>query len=138
MTRTRHMLFTLLLFVFAVQTGQAATPPQLVSYQGVLRSASGAPLDGTYDMVFRFTSASVGGTVLLTDYHVGPNATVVDGGLFTVLLGGGTLLPGIEYSIQGIFANYSPVYVEVQVGAETLTPRVQIVSTGFAASTVRA
>jgi hypothetical protein len=48
---------------FAIATGRdttaalAATPPALVHYQGVLRNASGAPLDGTYDMIFRFTTA---------------------------------------------------------------------------------
>ena len=122
----------LLFLAVAAPVANGAEPPGLVGYQGVLRSADGAPLDGSYDMIFRFTDAPVGGTLLLTDLHTGPDAVVVQRGLFTTLLGGGTLAPGTESSLLDIFANHAPVYVEVQVGAETLTPRVQIVSTGFA------
>lgn len=132
MTGNRRTLSTLLTLALAIPAAVAATPPELISYQGVLRSADGAPLDGPYDLIFRFVDAPIGGTLLLTDYHTGPNAVLVDGGLFTALLGGGTLSPGIESSLLDVFGNYAPVYLEVQVGAETLTPRVQIVSTGYA------
>ena len=40
-----------------------ATPTGLVNYQGVLRSAAGAPLSGTYDMVFRFVDAPIAAPV---------------------------------------------------------------------------
>ncbi len=43
----------------------AATPPALVNYQGVLRSASGDPRTGDFDMAFRFYGASTGGTEAL-------------------------------------------------------------------------
>ena len=109
---TRIALLGLLFVVLAFQSGMAATPPELVSYQGVLRSAAGAPLDGSYDMVFRFTDAPAGGVLLLTDFHTGPDAIVVTGGLFTALLGDGTLSPGVEPSLQSVFANHSAVYVE--------------------------
>jgi len=132
LTGTCRLILTSAFLMLMVPMTMAATPPELVSYQGVLRSSAGAPLDGTYDMVFRFTDTPAGGTLLLTDYHTGPDAIVIDGGLFTALLGGGTLSPGIESSLQGVFSNYSAVYVEVQVGAETLAPRVQVVSTAFA------
>lgn len=121
-----------LLAAASIPTSRAATPPGLVSYQGVLRSASGAPLNATYDMIFRFVDAPSGGTLLLTDYHTGPNGVVVTGGLFTAQLGGGTLAPGTEANLQDVFSNHAPVYVEVQVGAETLTPRVQVLSAAFA------
>ena len=118
-----HQVLASLLFLSAASALPAAAPPELVNYQGVLRSAAGSPLDGTYDMVFRFTAVPTGGTLLLTDYHTGPDAVVVQNGLFTALLGGGTLAPGTESSLADVFANHSPVYVEVQVGAETLAQR---------------
>jgi hypothetical protein len=107
MPRTGLALLTLVLCVAVAPASMAVTPPELISYQGVLRSAAGSPLDGIYDMTFRFSDAPTGGTLLLTDYHTGPDAVVVSGGLFTVLLGGGTLSPGTESSLQTIFANYA-------------------------------
>jgi len=118
-------------------TRAAATAPALVDYQGVLRSASGAPLNGTYDMVFRFVDAPSGGTLLLTDLHTGPDGVLVSHGLFSVVLGAGTLSPGTEPGLPEVFANHSPVYLEVQVGAETLSPRVRVVSAGFALNASR-
>ena len=114
-----------------------ATPPGLVTYQGVLRSAAGAPLNGTYDLVFRFVDAPIGGTLLLTDLHTGPSGVVVSGGLFSTLLGGGTLSPGTEPNLTAVLSNHAAVYLEVQVGAETLSPRVQLVSAAFAVNAGR-
>lgn len=142
MKRTRsaayHAAAAVVAAIMATSTTMdAATPPALVDYQGVLRSASGAPLNGTYDMVFRFVDAPSGGTLLLTDLHTGPDGIVVSHGLFSVVLGAGTLAPGTEPGLQEIFANHTPVYLEVQVGAETLSPRVRIVSAGFALNASR-
>ena len=109
-----------------------AEPPALVGYQGVLRDASDRPLNGTYDLIFRFVDAPSGGTLLLTDYHTGPSGVVVSGGLFATFLGGGMLSPGTESTIQSVFSNHASIYVEVQVGAETLSPRVQVGSAGYA------
>lgn len=41
----------------------------LVNYQGVLRSAAGAPLTGSYDMDFSFFDAATDGNQLLIDSH---------------------------------------------------------------------
>ena len=39
----------------------AASPPERINFQGVLRDASGAPVaDGTYNMVFRFFGNGAG------------------------------------------------------------------------------
>jgi hypothetical protein len=110
----------------------ATDAPLLVSYQGVLRNAADKPLAGTFDLIFRFVDAPSGGTLLLTDLHTGPNGVVVTGGLFTTHLGGGTLSPGTEATLLAVFANHPSVYVEIQVGAETLSPRVQVVSAAYA------
>ena len=49
-----------------------------------MRNSSGDPLDGSYDMVFRFYDAETLGNLLLTDHHF---AATVTGGLFNVHLG---------------------------------------------------
>lgn len=121
-------------FAFAAATF-SATPPALVNYQGVLRDASGAPLTGNYNMVFRFYSASSGGTFLLMDTHnaAAPSGQVsVSNGLFTAQLGAGTISAGAETTLANVFANRNPVYVEIQVGTETLNPRVQVVAGAYA------
>jgi hypothetical protein len=110
----------------------ATEAPLLVSYQGVLRNAADKPLTGTFDVIFRFVDAPSGGTLLLTDLHTGPNGVVATGGLFTTNLGGGTLSPGTEATLLAVFGNHPAVYVEIQVGAETLSPRVQVVSAAYA------
>jgi hypothetical protein len=115
---------------------QAASPPGLINYQGVLRNASGAPLTGSYDMVFRFYSASSGGDQILVDTHTGGSQVGVVGGLFTTTLGGGTVTdgtgPGTYTSLATAFRDYGTVYVEIVVGGETLNQRVRVVSSAYA------
>lgn len=130
-------LVTVAVLALAVDLAAAADPPLLVNYQGVLRDASDRPLDGTYDMIFRFVASPSGGTLLLTDYHTGPNAVTLSSGLFSTMLGGGTLAPGTEATLLDVFTRHSPVWVEVQVGSETLSPRVQVVSAAYAINAAR-
>lgn len=123
--------------LFIPSATPAAVPPSLVNYQGVLRSSTGSPLNGTYDMIFRFVDAPAGGTLLLTDLHTGPNGVIVDRGLFTAVLGGGTISPGTQPSLTDVLSNFGSVYVEVQVGAETLSPRVRLLPAAFAVNAGR-
>ncbi|HEV8198954.1 MAG TPA: hypothetical protein VGS03_02940, partial [Candidatus Polarisedimenticolia bacterium] len=110
----------------------------LVNYQGVLRSASGQPLDGDYDMVFRFMSAaSAGDEILVDDWSQGVGGPVhVSKGLFNVTLGAGFPTdgsgPGTYTSLSQVFRDYAAVWLEVRVGAETLTPRTLVVSAASA------
>ncbi|HEV8200199.1 MAG TPA: hypothetical protein VGS03_09275, partial [Candidatus Polarisedimenticolia bacterium] len=60
-------LVSLAAMLAALAPARAAAPIPLVNYQGVLRSASGQPLDGDYDMVFRFMSAASAGDEILVD-----------------------------------------------------------------------
>jgi hypothetical protein len=116
----------------------AATPPTTVNYQGVLRNASDKPLAGTYDMQFAFYDAAGGGTQIMTDQHAAAtfNAVTVAGGLFNVQLGGGTVADGTGAgaytSLADVFRDYGAVYLEIKVGAETLTPRVKLQSAAYA------
>ena len=114
----------------------AATPPDAMNYQGVLRDSSGQPLDGTYGMVFRFFGADTGGDEVLVDTH---GAVTVSGGLFNVALGSGSVTdgagPGTYTTLSRVLADYPDPYLEVEVGGETLSPRIRIISAGYALNT---
>ena len=112
----------------------AASPIAQVNYQGVLRNSSGLPLDGAFDMVFRFFSAPAGGDeILVDDWSQGVGGPVqVTKGLFSVALGAGFPTdgtgPGTYTTLAQVFRDYSAVYLEVQVGGQVLTPRTLMLS----------
>jgi len=116
----------------------AASPPGLIDYQGVLRSAADEPLTGTYDMTFRFFDAQSGGNEILVDRHLAADAraVTVSGGLFAVELGGGVVAdgagPGTYVTLAPLFHDDTEVWLEVQVGMETLSPRTRILASGYA------
>jgi hypothetical protein len=118
----------------AVPPAAAASPIAQVNYQGVLRNASGVPLDGDYSMVFRFYSAPAGGDqILVDDWSQGVGGPVhATKGLFDVALGAGFPTdgsgPGTYTTLAQVFRDYAAVYLEVQVGAEVLAPRTLILS----------
>jgi hypothetical protein len=115
---------------------QAAAPPQLINYQGVLRDDQGAPLDGAYDMVFRLYDAPgdescVGGTLLLVDQHARLDAVTVTNGLFNVQIGAGDIDPGAVATLSEVFRDYEEVWLDVEVSMERLCPRVRIISAAY-------
>jgi hypothetical protein len=136
MTRTALVLLSLAALVPGAAL--AATPPPQVNYQGVLRSASDAPLTGSYDMVFSFWDASSGGNEILDDAHTAAGGSVVSvsNGLFSVTLGGGTVTdgpgPGAYTSLDAVFRDYATVWLQVKVSTETLNPRTPIVASAYA------
>jgi hypothetical protein len=127
---------TLLLALSAVS--YAASPPPLINYQGVLRGAADEPLTGPYDMTFRFFDAEIGGAEILLDRHLAANAqeVLVEGGLFSVGLGSGAVSdgagPNLYGSLDAVFLDYDQVWLEVQIGAETLSPRTRVLATAYA------
>jgi len=131
----KSLLPVVMIVAVAIGTAYAVPPPDLINYQGVLRDASDNPLDGSYGMVFRLYSASAGGDEIVVDTHA---AVTVSGGLFSVTIGGasagGTGVvtdgsgPGSYIYIPRVFADYSDVYLEVEVQGEVLSPRTRIVS----------
>jgi len=81
-----NIIFTLLVvaLLVVVQTAGAlplgrplaapgATSTGTIAYQGRLADANGAPLTGTYNMIFRLYPASSGGTPLWTEQWTGSN-----------------------------------------------------------------
>jgi hypothetical protein len=115
----------------------AATPPARISYQGVLKDGTGTPVTGTPNMAFRFCSVDATAdpvpcetaNLLLTDAQT---AIPVSGGLFTAALGSGTITPGLEATLAEVFRDNATVWLEIQVGTETLSPRVRIISSAYA------
>jgi len=117
---------TIVLLLAFVSLAGAATPPDAINYQGVLRNGGGAPLDGSYDMIFRFYDAAAGGSEILLDEHLaaGTGAVSVSGGLLNVALGSGNLLdgggvfPGDPYtSLSQLFADFTDVWIEIRSAA---------------------
>jgi len=111
----------------------ATDPPERINYQGVLRSASDQPLDGSFAMTFRFFDDPTAGDEILVDTHA---AVTVTGGLFNVQLGSGTVTdgtgPGTYTSLARVFGDYPELYLEVEVNGEDLSPRTRLASAGYA------
>ena len=132
---TRILSAALLATVCGVTAQQAATPPSLVNYQGVLKDkATGMPLNATVNTVFTFyPDASSTGTDILSDTHAG---VVVSNGFFSLQLGGGVLADGAGAgtyaSLSEVFRDFSDVWMQVQVDAETLSPRVRVAAAAYA------
>ncbi len=124
----------------------AAPPPDPVNFQGVLRDAAGAPLDGAFDMVFHLYDAAAGGNEILRDIHEasGAGAVAVTGGLFSARLGAGVVQDGPPaldddpYLLMSqAFKDFTDVWVEIQVKSlagvyEVLSPRVRVQTVPFA------
>jgi len=130
------------ILVLALLLGMGVTysqdVPATVSYQGVLRDATGAPREGIHDMVFRFFTAEVGGDEILVDTHDagGGNAVTVTNGLFGVDLGGGSVTdgsgPGIHDLLSVAFQFNPAIWMSIEVDGELLSPRVHVRSVPFA------
>ncbi|MCS7191309.1 MAG: hypothetical protein NZ843_06890, partial [Fimbriimonadales bacterium] len=83
---------------------------QVFTYQGFLRQ-NNLPVNGTISMTFRLYTAPTGGTLLGT---VGPVNVSVSNGLFTHELDFGNVWSG------------DARWLEIQIGAQTLSPRVRL------------
>ena len=116
----------------------AATPPVTINYQGVLRDAADNPLSGDHDMVFRYFDASAAGTEIMYEEHLaaGTGAVSTSAGLFKVVLGTGNILDGVgagTYNqLPDLFRDFSDVWVQLEVNAETLSPRMKVAATAYA------
>ncbi|TRZ50089.1 hypothetical protein D4S03_07305, partial [bacterium] len=102
-------------------------PRRQLSFQGRLTSSSGTPITTAVDVVFKLWSHLTAGSQLYTSGTC--SITPDPNGIFNTLIGNGTC--GSE--ITGtVFTDNRDVYLEVAVGVETLTPRQQIATVGYA------
>jgi len=121
----------------------AAGSPEAINYQGVLRAADGTPNSGIHDMVFRFHDASSGGNEILTDAHTvgGSGGVIVADGLFNVLLGTGVVSdgasPGTYTSLAALFGGFEDIWLQIEIDAEVLSPRVRVAATPYAQNAER-
>lgn len=95
---------------------------QTFTYQGFLRQ-NNLPVNGTLSMTFRLYSAQTGGALLGT---VGPVNVTVSNGLFTREIDFGNVWNG------------DARWLEIQVGTQTLSPRVRINPTPYAITAANA
>lgn len=106
----------------------ALTPPKRqLSFQGRLTDSAGTPITTAVSVVFKLFNALTGPTQL---YTTGTCSITPDqDGIFNSLIGDGVC--GAEIT-SSVFTDNRDVYLEITVGAETLTPRQQIATVGYA------
>jgi hypothetical protein len=98
-----------------------------MNYQGYLTDSLGNPINGAVSMTFSIWTDSSSGSQLWTETQ---NVTV-DSGLFNVILGTDSL---IQYSI---FEPGASRWLQLQVSGQTLSPRNEITSVGFAYKAIK-
>jgi len=109
------------------QAAPASTSTGTIAYQGRLADASGAPLTGTYNMIFRLYDVATGGTPLWSEQWTGSNGVRVSDGLFNVMLGSLTAIP------SSLVTSHSSLFLGITVGTDDeMAPRVQLGSVPFA------
>ena len=98
--------------------------PNVISYQGMLRSTDGTPVDGPHDITLRLYTTPSGGEAIHTETLANE---MVRAGLFTVLLGDQSGNPILASAFR------KPLYVSVQVGkGQEMAPRQRIAPVPYA------
>lgn len=101
-------------------------PNRALSFQARLTDASSTPITASTNLVFKLWTLSSGGSQLWTSGTC--SITPDSNGIFSTLLGNTC---GSEIT-SDVFSENSNVWLEITVGAETLTPRQQIATVGYA------
>jgi len=100
-----------------------AQAPNLINYQGRLTAAGGAAASGSFAMNFSIYATAPGVTALWSEVQT----VTVTNGVFNVLLGSVTPLPGTLFTSSG------DRYLGIKVGADPeMTPRFRLTSVAFA------
>ena len=96
--------------------------PHEINYQGWLGTADDTTgVTGTFTMVFKIYDAKTGGNNLWSETH----EVQVSHGVFNVILGSSNPIPA------EIFTG-APLWLEISVAGEVLSPRQKLVSVGYA------
>jgi hypothetical protein len=112
------IILSLTVFLMSVAWAEI---PNKINYQGRITDVdTGEAMPGPHDMVFRIYDVPDGGTEVWSEFGTVP---VDSAGVFSVILGAVT---PIELAFDG------PVWLEVEVAGEVLSPRREIVSVPFA------
>ena len=121
--RQRRMCLWLISCLLLVNAALAV--PQYLSYQGVLRDSGSNLITGTKAMTFRVYDAVTSGT---QKFEMISSEVVVSGGLYNVMLG----------PIGFAELEKGTRWLEVEVGGEILTPRIELVTVAYAVSAASA
>lgn len=137
----RTSFIGLLLVCFAVLptlSSQAASPPNLLTYQGRLLDSNGTPVSSaSVSVIFELYTAVSGGTCVWSNSSAScasatsRTVTLTDG-LFSEDLGDTTI--GAPYAAIGdsIFGDNSALFLQVTIEGEALSPRKQITASPYA------
>ncbi len=110
------------IFIFAILVGLIGSTIQageLINYQGRLTDSEGNPVaDDTYQLTFSLYDDSTGGFLQWSEVH--PSVQSEDG-LYCVMLGSLTDLDASIFETE-------PLYLEIQVGVEVISPRTRLTS----------
>jgi len=96
--------------------------PGKMNYQGKLTDSQGDLITGTKDIDFALYTDAVSTFAVWTESHASIQVT---NGLFNVML-------GETNDLSSAFETYDSLYLEIGVGGETLLPRQEMASTGYA------
>ncbi len=138
---TRGVLVCILFYqavvgFFLPQVVEAASAPNIISYQGRLLNANGIPVSSaSVSMIFELYTASSGGTCVWSNSSAScasataRTVTLTDG-LFSEPLGD----TSATYAAiaDSIFGDNATLYLQVTVGGEALSPRKQILAAPYA------
>ena len=114
------LLCAALLAVLA--TGAEAQIPRLISYQGYLTDAGGAPITGTRNLTFSLYTVASGGTALWTETHAN---VAITAGVFEVYLGINSNLNLVAFDV--------PYWLSTKVNTDPdLTPRTRLAAAPYA------
>ena len=117
----KHLVLLLALCVLFVSSFVFGQIPKTISYQGLLTSSSGAPLEGSYDLKFTFYPTPAGGSILWSEPHTG---VTVSKGTFNVILGVDSPFTSVNFAQQ--------LYMEVMEGTNIFNPRSALTSASTA------
>ncbi|NCF65206.1 MAG: hypothetical protein GWP61_04480 [Chloroflexi bacterium] len=118
----KRMQVVLLVFVAVAVGGCSMLEPQF-SHQGRLLDENGTPVpDADYEVEYRLFQQQIGGTAVYSE----TNTIAVENGLFTASIGPSQDLPAELFS--------RPMWMEIGINGETLTPRQRLEGAPFAFS----
>ncbi len=120
--RSAHVTLAIILAVFCLAASAWAQVPDKMNYEVMLTDDSDVPLaDQAVTLVFRIYNADIGGVMLWNETHVTATNSI---GIVSVVLGTTTPMSPNSF-IQ-------PLWVEVEVDGETLSPRRELTSSPYA------
>ena len=102
--------------------------PWHINYQGYLTDDASNPINDTLSMTFRIYTASAGGSEVWNENHP---TVEIEAGLFNEVLGATNPIP------DSVFALGQSRWLELAVEAQTMSPRTEITSVGYAYRAVK-